>query len=476
MLDILISGGNAVLPTGAEKADIGIEGGKIAAVGAPGTLAALGAGRTIDATGQIVIPGGVDPHVHCRWPMPVPGQSQPNLTDGPDRVSQAALHGGTTTILDFALVDGDNNVQQAIERRQKEWAGDCHCDYGFHVMVQGKLDHTIPDQLKEAVAAGHASVKMFTTDITPSRKGRMVPFGSIWEVLKALAQSGGIAAIHAEDNDLVMHMYEKLTREGRTSFHNMAEVHTTLSEDLAFNRVIRLAANVEGCALYMLHTSAATGVRAIATARAEGVPIYGETLHQYLMYKAEDYKRPNGQIYHTYPSLKFAEDQAALWAGTNHGAIQTVATDEICCPLKYKLQGSRIDDTTGGNAGVEPRVSLIYTETVEKRGYDLTQFVNLISTNAAKILGLYPRKGALAVGSDADIVLLDSRKRHVVRAAEMHEADYSPWEGRDLAAWPSLTMLRGKVVVENGRLTGALSDGQFLTRKVPDEIRTRPAV
>src|SRR5207248_8307250 len=166
---------------------------------------------------------------------------------------------------------------------------------------------------------------------------------------------------------------------GRTSFHNMAEVHTTLSEDLAFNRVIRLAANIPGSALYMLHTSAATGVRAIATARNEGVPIYGETLHQYLMYSAEDYKRPNGQIYHTYPSLKFAEDHAALWAATNHGAIQTVATDEICCPLKYKLQGSRIDDTTGGNAGVEPRVSLIYTETVEKRGYDLTQFVGLVS-------------------------------------------------------------------------------------------------
>ena len=177
--------------------------------------------------------------------------------------------------------------------------------------------------------------------------------------------------------------------------------------------MIRLAANIPGSALYMLHTSAATGVRAIATARANGVPIYGETLHQYLMYSAEDYKRPNGQIYHTYPSLKFAEDHAALWAGTNHGAIQTVATDEICCPLKFKLQGNRIDDTTGGNAGVEPRVSLIYTETVEKRGYDLAQFVNLISTNAAKIMGLYPRKGALAVGSDADIVLLDTRQRHV---------------------------------------------------------------
>ena len=476
MLDIVITGGTAVLPSGAISADIGIEGGKIVAIGAAGSLAGLGAQRTIDATGQIVIPGGIDPHVHCRWPMPVPGQTQPNLTDGPDRVSQAALFGGTTTMLDFALVDGDNTVQQAIERRQEEWAGDCYCDYGFHVMVQGKLDWSIPDQISEAVQAGHATVKMFTTDITPSRKGRMVPFGSVMEVLTALAKSGGLAAIHAEDNDLVMHMYEKLTREGRTSFHNMAEVHTTLSEDLAFNRVIRLAANIPGSALYMLHTSAATGVRAIDAARANGTPIYGETLHQYLMYSAEDYKRPNGQIYHTYPSLKFAEDHASLWAGTNHGAIQTVATDEICCPLKYKLQGNKIDDTTGGNAGVEPRVSLIYTETVEKRGYDLTQFVNLISTNAAKILGLYPRKGALAVGSDADIVLLDPRRRHEVKAAEMHEADYSPWEGRDLACWPSMTLLRGKVMVEGGALKGATGDGQFVSRKVADEVRSRPAV
>ncbi len=476
MLDIVIAGGLAVLPSGPEKADIGVERDKIAVIGAPGSLAALGAQRTVDAAGQLVIPGGIDPHVHCRWPMPVPGQTQHNMTDGPDRVSQAALFGGTTTILDFALVDGDNTVQQAIERRQKEWAGDCHCDYAFHTMVQGKLDPSVPDQLAESIRAGYPTVKMFTTDITPSRKGRMVQFGDIWEVLKVLAREGGVAAIHAEDNDIVMHMYEKLTREGRTGFENLAEVHNTLSEDLAFNRVIRLAANIEGCALYMLHTSAATGVRAIAAARANGVPIYGETLHQYLMYTAEDYKRPNGQIYHTYPSLKFAEDHAALWAGTDHGAIQTVATDEICCPLKYKLQGRRIDDTTGGNAGVEPRVSLIYTETVEKRGRSLENFVGLVSTNAAKIMGLYPRKGALAVGSDADIVVLDTRQRHTVRAAEMHEADYSPWEGRDLACWPSMTLLRGKIVVEGGVLKGDLKDGQFLPRKIPDAVRAHPVV
>jgi dihydropyrimidinase len=475
MLDVVVTGGLAVLPSGAEAADIGVASGKIAAIGAPGSLAALGAGRVVDASGQIVIPGGIDPHVHCRWPIVVPGTTQHQMTEGPARVSEAALHGGTTTIIDFALVGDGDSVQQAIERRQREWAGDCHCDYAFHTMVQGKLAPELLPQLAEAVQAGHASVKIFTTDITPSRKGRMVDFGDIWEVLKILAQAGGIAAIHAEDNDIVMHMYEKLTREDRTGFENMAEVHNTLSEDLAFNRVIRLAANVEGAALYMMHTSAATGVKAIAAARAKGVPIYGETLHQYLMYTAEDYKKPNGQIYHTYPSLKFAEDHDALWAATDHGAIQTVATDEICCPLRIKLQGRRIDDTTGGNAGVEPRLSLIYTEAVEKRGYGLSDFVGLTSANAAKIMGVYPRKGALAVGSDADIVVLDPRQRHIVRAAELHEADYSPWEGRDLAAWPSLVMLRGKIAVEGRAFSGDLK-GQFLSRKVPEEVRTRPAV
>jgi dihydropyrimidinase len=181
-------------------------------------------------------------------------------------------------------------------------------------------------------------------------------------------------------------------------------------------------------------------------------------------------------MFHTYPSLKFAKDQEALWAATNHGAIQAVATDEVCCQLKVKLQGRRIDDTTGGNSGVEPRLSLMYTHMVEKRGYSLADFVGLTSANAARIMGLYPRKGALAVGSDADIVLLDPRTRRVIRKEDLHETDYTPWEGHEVAAWPSMTILRGKIVVENGQFHGTLSDGQFLQRKIPDEIRSRPAV
>jgi len=227
-------------------------------------------------------------------------------------------------------------LQQSIEARQREWAGTCYCDYGFHLLLHGKLSQGVLGALPEAIQSGHASVKMFTTDIRPNRLGRMVQFGDIWEVLKLLAQAGGIAAIHAEDNDIVMHMYEKLIREDRTGFENLAEVHNTLSEDLSFNRVIRLAENVEGAALYMVHVSAATGAAAIAGSRARGFPIYGETLHQYLLYGQADYRRPNGQIYHTYPSLKFPEDQAALWRGTRDGALQCIAT--VVCDVRAEAQ------------------------------------------------------------------------------------------------------------------------------------------
>ena len=351
---------------------------------------------------------------------------------------RAAVHGGTTTIIDFTRASQGTNVQDAIEKREEDWKGHCACDYAQHIMVEGALPLDLPGQLAEAIQAGFPTVKIFTTDITPSRKGRMVDFGDIWEVFQVLKANDGLGVIHSEDNDIVMHMYGKLIREGRTGFANMAEVHNTLSEDISFRRVIRLAEKV-GATLYMMHTSAASGVAAIREARARGVPIYGESLHQYMLYTSEDYKRPNGQIYHTYPSLKSAEDQAALWAGTLDGCINCVATDEICCTLAKKLQGVRIDDTTGGNAGVEPRVALMYTEMVGRRGYSLSRFVDLVSTNAARIMGLYPRKGALAAGSDADICVLDPADKRMIRAEDLHEADYTPWEGRKMDAWPCLT-------------------------------------
>ncbi len=473
MIDLLVRGDAVVTPQGVGAYDIAVSGEHIAAVAAAGSLPVPDGARLIDATGKIVMPGGIDPHVHCKWFLPNPDGTA-GLTDPPDVVSRAAVHGGTTTIIDFTRTNQGETVQKAIEAREEDWRGHTACDYAQHLMVEGSLPPRLFPELAEAIQAGFPTVKIFTTDITPSRKGRMVDFGDIWEVFKVLAAHGGLGVIHSEDNDIVMHMYEKLIRGDRAEFTNMAEVHNTLSEDISFRRVIRLAEKVAGTALYMMHVSAASGVSAIREARARGTPLYGESLHQYMLYTSEDYRQPNGQIYHTYPSLKSTEDQAELWAGTLDGSINCVATDEICCTLKQKTQGRRIDDTTGGNAGVEPRVALMYTEMVGKRGYPLSRFVDLVSTNAARIMGLYPRKGALAAGSDADICILDPADKRVIRAADLHEADYTPWEGRQMEAWPCLTMLRGKVMVEVGQFLGSLNDGRWQTRRIDPEITAGP--
>ncbi|MES2564117.1 MAG: amidohydrolase family protein [Pseudomonadota bacterium] len=471
MFDLVIRSDRVVTPAGVEACDIAIQNEHIVAVAALGTFGPESTGRLVDASGKIVMPGGVDPHVHCKWYSPQPDGTVV-YTDPPSVVSRAALHGGTTTLIDFARWTHGKTIQQAIADRHLDWDAQCYCDYSFHVMVEGELPPEIFDQLGEAVHSGYPTVKIFTTDITPSRRGRMVDFGDIWEVFKVVAKARGLCVMHCEDNDIVMHMYEKLIREGRVGFENMAEVHNAMSEDMSFRRVLGVAKNVPGIVLYFMHVSAAYGVEALREARARGMPVYGETLHQYLLYTAEDYRRPNGQMYHTYPSLKSQTDQNALWAGTVDNTLHTVATDEVCCSLNVKVMGKRIDDTTGGNVGVEPRVALMYTEMVGKRGYSIPKFVDLVSSNAAKIMGLYPCKGAITVGADADITVLDTSQRMTIRKEMLHEADYTPWEGHEVHAWPAMTLLRGKIVVENGSFLGDLGDGHYLYRTISDDIRS----
>ena len=475
MFDLIIRNGDVVTPEGVVRCDVAVAGETISAIATPGTLSAEAAKRLIDATGHIVMPGGIDPHVHLHhvWIKP---DGTPLVTAGPEQVGRAALFGGTTTFIDFAYWRDGVSALQAIEMRDKDFVGKSPCDWAYHIMLHSEPPPEFAGQLAEAIQAGYPTLKIFTTNILPSRSGRMVDFGDIWEAFKVLAKEGGLGVIHAEDNDIVMHMYAKLIREGRVGYEHLAEVHNQLSEDLSFRRILRLAESVPGTALYMMHVSAGTGVAAIAEARRKRLPVYGETLHQYLLYSANDYKRPNGQIYHTYPSLKTEEDQKALWQATANNTIHCIATDELCCTLKDKTVGSRIDDTTGGNSGVEPRLGVMYTEMVARRGYSLSQYVDLVSSNAAKIMGLYPRKGAIAPKSDADIAILDPARRGKVRAADLHETDYTPWEGHDIFAWPVVTILRGKVMVQNGRYFGSPQDGQYLKRKIPQKIRDGAAL
>jgi dihydropyrimidinase len=473
-LDLVIRGGRVVTPRGAGDWDVGIAGERIAAVALPGTLPADGA-RIVDAAGLIVVPGGVEPHTHLAHGIRTQ-PDEPGLTLGPEDDTRGMACGGTTTHIDFCFVRPGSEIAEVIEQRRARWAGASHVDYAFHVTLSGALPPRTFEQIPEAIQAGFPSFKVFTTDILPphpQRPSNRLNFGRIQFAMEKVAANDGIMVVHAEDHDIVQFMYERFREEGRMDGWNLPYVHNKLSEHISFRRTITLA-NAIGGAVYFVHTSAKEGVEAVAEARAAGKPIYAETLHHYACFTADDYRTPRGYCYHTYPSLKFAEDRDALWDGLLRDSVSTTATDEFPTSLDLKLRGKTIEDVTGGNLGAEARMGIVYTEGVAKRGMSLERFVNVTSANAARILGLYPKKGALAPGSDADIVLIDPSVVRPLAKSDFHVSDYSPWEGWPVQGWPVTTILRGKVIVERGTLRGDLADGRLVTRKIDPVMLRRP--
>lgn len=474
MLDAIVVNGQVVTPDGVGTWDIGIQGERIAAVAQPATLPRDGA-RVIDATGLIVVPGGIDPHTHLAHPI-MTKPDEPGITLGPEDDTRGMAHGGTTTYIDFAYVRPGSSIQQVVEQRMARWKGQSHVDYAFHVTLAGALDLRVFDQIADTIREGLPSFKVFTTNVLPphpQRHGNRIDFGRIGHAMEKVAPNGGLMVVHAEDEDLVQFNYERFAAEGRTAGTNLHLVHSNLSELLSFRRTIALATALDA-AVYFVHTSAREGVEAIREARAAGRPVYGETLHQYACFDAEYYKTPRGFCSHTYPSLKFPEDQRALWDGLVRDGLSTLATDEYPTSLAVKLRGSRIDDVTGGNVGAEARMGIAYSEGVVKRGMSLERFVEITSTNAARIFGLYPRKGVIAPGSDADLCFIDPSVRKTLGREDFHVSDYSPWEGWTVTGWPVRTMLRGRVIAERGRLLGTTADGAFLRRKIDAAVLARP--
>jgi len=326
MLDLMIRGGQVVTPWGVGDWDIAIQGEKIVAVAAPGTITD-DVGRTIDAAGKIVIPGGIEPHAHIAAPIMGHGDL---TTAPPDQVSRAALFGGTTTLMDFAIQWPGIDLNQAIQERTSVWRGNSYADYAHHLMMLGAIPDNILGQLGEHVQDGFASVKIFTTDIRPpamSGEPRMVGTGHLHDLMETIQRLGAMLLVHSEDDDMVQHMYRKLTEEERTEWWNMPLVHSNESEDVSFRRVLRVA-EWTGSPVYFVHVSAKQGVDAIAEARAKGMPVYGETLHNYCCFSSDNYREENGMKYHTYPSLKSEEDRQMLWKGIVDGGLHTMATDE----------------------------------------------------------------------------------------------------------------------------------------------------
>ena len=479
MLDLIIRGGRVVTPLSVSEMDVGVQGEKIAALGQSGTLVSDSA-RIVDAQGKLVIPGGIEPHAHIGIPVPPEWTGHADvMTQPPEAASRAAAFGGVTTMIDFAgdlsraALSGQTrrSISETVERRRNVFRSHCYTDFAFHYIIAGGVRSETVGEIREALEEGVGSFKIFTVN-NPVR----VPNGHLWTVFAEVAKHGGMMAIHAEDEEIVQFMTKKLQQEGNDQGHNLHLVHNNLSEDVAFRTVLRLAKHT-GVGIYFVHVTAKEGVRAIEEARAEGLPVYGEALHNYLQFTCEDYKKPGGTAIHTYPAIKFPEDRDALTVGLMDGRLATTATDEYTTYRKPKLWGDTIETVCGGHNGIETRIPVAYTKFVAERNMSLQRFVDITSANAARILGMYPQKGAIQPGSDADIVLLDPNLKKTITLSDLHaDSDYSIWEGFQSAGYPIMTILRGKVIVENGKLVGSSTDGRWLKRKVSSEVISKPAV
>ena len=478
MLDLIIRGGQVVTQEGVREMDVGIQGDLIAALASPGNLD-VDAARVIDATGKLVLPGGIEPHSHIGIPVPETWAGRPEVfTQPPEAASRAAAFGGVTTFVDFAgslpLSPGDapssEPITNQVEQRRTAFDGHSYTDYTFHFILAGAVAPQMIEGIGEAIQSGIGSFKIFTTFLA------RCPYGHLWEIFQQVAKNGGIMAVHAEEDDIVTYMEQKLRREGRDQGYNLHLVHNNISEDIAFRKIIRLAEHTE-TGIYFVHTTAKEGVAAVAEARNRQLPVYGEALHNYLEFTCEDYMKPGGTVIHTYPAIKYPDDRDALQQGLVDGPMCTTATDDYTTYKDVKLSGTTIDTVCGGHNGIETRLPVTYTKLVSTGRISLERFAAITSTNAAKILGMYPQKGTIAVGSDADIVVFDPNLRKKLTLDDLHsDSDYSIWEGFECQGYPVMTILRGKVIVEDGKLTGSTSDGRWLKRKVAPAVLAQPVV
>ena len=482
MLDMIIKGARVVTPSGVGEWDIGISGEKIAAVGLPGLLPEENS-TIIDAAGKIVVPGGIETHAHAAANVQ-PGARQlvsgtPNA--GPADHSLGAIWGGTTTVIDFAPVPNEGDLLKGIHDFLTPWQGNAYTDYSTHCIYKNDSTPDAISRYGELIAGGFPSVKIFTTDIRPpeGRVNSLTPIGKIdsgrlQDVMEQVARHDGVLAVHGEDDELVMYNYLLAQQRGHWDWHNVHLIHSKAVEDLAFRSVVRLAERT-GAGMYFVHVTAKDGLDVISEARSKGMAVYGEVLTLALSFNCDRYKEEDGMKYHTYPSLKYEDDRLHLWDGLMQDDLSFTATDSSFTTYLDKIAGRNVVDVRGGNIGIEIRMGVNYTEAVVKKGMSLERYVDVTSTNAAKLLGLYPRKGAIAVGSDADFAIIDPLHKKSLSMNDLHVRDYSPWEGWEVDGWPTTVILRGKVMVDKGELLGDGNDGQLIPRKINPAVLQRPA-
>ena len=449
----LFKNGTVVSGRGTRRADVLVENEKILRVGRDlsDPLA-----RTVDVSGKLLLPGFIDAHTHFDLDV-----CNTTTIDDFDSGTKSAIRGGTTTIVDFACPNKGESLHYGLELWYKKAAGKCWCDYGFHMTIDD-WNEEIEREIDDMYAAGISSFKMYMT-----YPAMMIGDEAMYKALKKLKEKGGICGVHCENSGVINALIEEKKAKGEMGVSSHPETRPDILEAEAVGRLLRIAQAVD-IPVVIVHLTNAATLAEVTAARRRGQKVYVETCPQYLVlddsvYYNEDWLQ--AAKYVCSPPIRKKADCNALWRAIRRGEVQTVSTDHCSFTTAQKLAGrDNFTAIPGGIPGVETRGELIYTFGVAKKKIGLGAMCRVLAENPAKLYGLYPRKGVLAPGSDADIVVYDPKADHVIRAEDMvGAADYNPYEGFVTHGSISQVWLRGRLMVENGQVIGD-QIGRYIVR------------
>lgn len=455
--DLVIANATAVLPDGPTRADIVVNDEQIVDIADPGS----GRGtEIIDASGKIVLPGGVDPHVH----MLISFMGQRSVYDF-ESGGIAALCGGTTTVVDFALQRRGRGMIEGLRHRRKQADPVVTLDYGLHQIVTDVNESSL-GELRQLREEGVSTLKVYTVYESEQLK---LEDGAFYSLMQGAAKEDLLICLHAENAGIIERARAEAVRAGHTEPKYHALTRPPITEVEAVSRALLFAQDT-GCPLHILHLVAQKGVDLIERARREGQRVTAETCTHYLALTDEAYERENAQYYVMSPPLRSAQNQEALWDGLKRGVLSAVTSDEVSYSAAAKSLGiASFADIANGCPGVQARLPVLYTLGVAEGRLSLERFTEVFSTWPARIFGVGDRKGQIRKGYDADLVVIDPEHARVMDAS-CHYGDigYTPYEGMKLCGWPVLTVYRGRIVVRDGRFLGEAGQGRFLHRGATD--------
>jgi dihydropyrimidinase len=466
MLDLVIRGGKVVLPDGVFDVSVGVDEGKIVAVGKEGSLDR--AEMVVDASGKILFPGAIDPHIHIQMPF-MGAVSKDNFFDA----TKAAAWGGTTSLITFATPQKGQTTLETVKKRREQADGNVVVDYSLHPTITSLTPET-EDQVEEFIGMGLPSFKLF---MVYRKEGIMADDGMLMRVFQESAEHGGLVGCHAENMYMIEYLREKAISEGNTDAIYHALTRPPYTEAETVNRALYMA-ELFRAPYYNFHLSIKEGVDMFRVARRQGRPVYAETCTHYLVNSVDDLRREDGINFICTPPLRDEVHREALWRGLMDGSLSLVSSDHCAFTEEMKKMGAEsFDKVPNGMPGHEFRVPVMFSEGVVKRGMGLNRFADVVSGNAARIFGLYPRKGVIRVGSDADFMLIDPGVERTISVEDsLYGMDWYPCEGLTVKGWPVVSISKGKVLWSEGEFYGEAGDGCFLKRKIIGEAAENPMV